>query len=104
MAITSYLTHGGDGWKFPEYLKIIEIGDQCVESLKSYVSLHSPIQKQIEGRLIFAYDLEPERVNPILAALCINFVMVLTFLAGLRLCYRQPQATRLDVPYQSLPN
>ena len=102
IAITTYLTRGGDGWKFPNYFKIIENGTQSVNSLKHYVQNNSPIKQEIEGRLAFTYDLEPDTFNPILAGFCINFVMVLTFLAGLRLCYRQPQPTRLDVPYQRI--
>ena len=96
------MTGGGDNWKFPKFMKVFEFGNQSIESLKYYVKNHSPIKQQLEKRLIFAYDLEPQRINPMLAAFCINFVMVLTFLAALRLCYRQPQPTRLDVPYQRI--
>ena len=102
IVVTSYLIGGGDGWKFPEYFRIIENGTQSLNSLKEFIQNFSPIKQEIEGRLNFTYDLEPDKINPILAGFCINLIMVLTFLAGLRLCYRQPQPTRLDVPYQRI--
>lgn len=109
VVLTSFLFGGGDGWTFPKHYQFSEMGHEATaDSLKIYVSQRSPITHyNSHGRISFAYDSkEPAySINTTFAVLCINVIVVLVFLAGLRTCYFKPQDTSnsntLEIPYQN---
>ena len=99
LALTSFLTFGGDGWTFQKFIKNRQEGNQSVNVFALYIRNHSPITQKTEGRIRFTYDLKPQRINTGLLVLSINIVFVFTFLVLFKMCVRGTEPTQLEIPY-----
>ena len=103
ITVTSYLATGGDGWTFNKHYTKRDIGGSAVDSFRSFIEKHSPLNQSIEGRIRVTEETEPHQNGPrtIFALCAINLLMALLFCIGSKYFFKRAEPSRVEVPYQS---
>ncbi len=106
VAMTSFLSNGGDSWDFPAQILNLTRGQHATKSLEAYIIRNSPLDQQVEGRISFTYDVEPHKNGSLMifTILGINSILLLIFIGGSRLWFDQSGRDRFGAEYRRVRN